>query len=88
VKKEQFVFRAEFIKYCQADVDLLAEAVVCFRNIFKKMLDVDPWKYITLPSLCKDIFINKFMPADTIVGNGSNKPSSVVSQEWFYSSRQ
>ena len=24
-----------------------------------------------------------FMPADTIVGNGSNKPSSVVSQEWF-----
>jgi hypothetical protein len=23
------------------------------------------------------------MPEDTIVGNGSNKPSSVVSQGWF-----
>ena len=66
------------------DVDVLAQAVLKFRDIFMK-LDVDPWRYVTLPSLCKDMYINKFkfMPEKTIVGNTSNKPVSRVSKEWF-----
>jgi hypothetical protein len=51
-------FNKEFNKYCMLDVDVLAQAVLKFRDIFMK-LDVDPWRYVTLPSLCKDMYINK-----------------------------
>ena len=80
VKDVEWDFKHEFESYCQADVDVLAEAVCKFREIFMK-LDVDPWRYVTLPSLCKDMYINKFMPEKTIVGNTSNKPVSRVSKE-------
>jgi hypothetical protein len=76
-------FSDEFIKYCEADVDLLAQSVLKFRKIFKTMLDVDPFRYVTLPSLCMDIFKNKFMVEKSIVSNSSNKPVSQVCKEWL-----
>jgi hypothetical protein len=83
VKNEEWDFKKEFLKYCQADVDLLAKAICKFRAIFKNMLDVDPFRYVTLASLCKEIYINKFIPENTIVGNASNKPISQVCKEWL-----
>ena len=53
-------FQEEFNKYCSADVDLLSKSILKFRQIFKNTLDVDPFRYITLASLCKDIYLNKF----------------------------
>ena len=33
--------------------------------------------------MCKDMFINNYMPANKIVGNASNKPISQVCREWL-----
>lgn len=66
-----------------ADVELLAKAILTYRHIFKTTKDLDPWRYVTLPSMCKDMFLNKYLPKDTIVGNGGSKPISQVCREWL-----
>ena len=45
-------------------------------------LDVDPFRYVTLASLCMRIYLNKFLPEKAIVGN-SNDKDSVVGREWL-----
>ena len=55
-------FKEEMKKYCEADVALLAKTVLKFRKLFLDSLDVDPFRYVTLASLCVSIYINKFKP--------------------------
>jgi hypothetical protein len=52
------------MKYCEADVVLLAKSVFKFRKLFieEKCLNVDPFRYITLASLCMANYINRFLP--------------------------
>ncbi len=76
-------FKAEMIKYCRSDIEVLSTAVLAFRKLFKENLDVDPFRYITLPSLCMHIFRTSFLPDKSIVANDSNKNISRVSREWF-----
>ena len=83
VKHEQFDFKSEFKKYCLLDVEVLSQAILKFRGIFMTHRTLDPWRYISLPSMCKDMFINNYMPANKIVGNASNKPISQVCREWL-----
>jgi hypothetical protein len=71
------------VKYCRADVELLSKAVLKFRKMFLETLDVDPFRYFTLASLCMAIYLNKFLPENTIVGNLTDKNSSVVGKEWL-----
>ena len=33
--------------------------------------------------MCKDMFLNKYLPEHTIVGNGSDKPISQICREWL-----
>ena len=49
-------FKNEMVKYCRADVELLSKAVLKFRKLFLESLDVDPFRYVTLASLCMSIF--------------------------------
>jgi hypothetical protein len=81
----QWNFREEFIKYCIADVVVLAKSVLKFRKLLlgDGILNVDPFRYTTLASLCMAIFNNRFLPDKTIVGNGGNKPTSKVCNEWL-----
>ena len=51
--------------------------------MFKTSKDLVPWRYVTLPSMCKDMYLNKYLPENTIVGNGGNKPISQVCKEWL-----
>ena len=44
------------VRYCRADVEVLAKAALTHRKIFRHMIDVDPFWYVTLPSLCMDIY--------------------------------
>ena len=74
----------EMQKYCKADVEVLSRSILAFRQLFHKHLDVDPFRYVTLASLCMAIYINKFLPDKSIVCNDSNKPISKISREWFY----
>jgi hypothetical protein len=76
-------FKEELIKYCRADVELLSKAVLKFSKLFLEKLDVDPFQYITLPSLCMSIYRNMFMPDKTIVGNSADKNVSIISKEWL-----
>ena len=45
--------------------------------------DVDPFRYVTLPSLVSQIYKNKFLPENTIVANATEKNISTISREWF-----
>ena len=56
-------------KYCWADVEPLSKAVLKFRKNFKDRLDIDPFRYITLSSLCMNICKGQFMPEKTIAAN-------------------
>jgi G:T-mismatch repair DNA endonuclease (very short patch repair protein) len=75
-------FKEEMVKYCRADVELLSKAILKFRKMFMDSLDVDPFRYVTLASLCMSIYSNKFMPERTIVGN-SNTKTSIACKEWL-----
>ena len=62
-KRTDWSFKHEMKKYCVADVVLLAKTVLKFRKLFLDSLDVDPFRYVTLASLCMSIYINKLMPS-------------------------
>ena len=76
-------FQDEIQKYCRADTELLGKSVLKFRKMFKDKLDIDPWRYITLASLCMNIFRGCFLPEKTIVANEPNKPVSRTCKEWL-----
>ncbi len=76
-------FKDEMKKYCEADVVLLAKTVLKFRKLFLDSLDVDPFIYVTLASLCMSIYVNKFMPSKKIVGNATDKNISLGCKEWL-----
>ena len=76
-------FKDEMIKYCRADVEVLSRAVLAFRKDFYENLNIDPFRYITLPSLCMNIYKGRFLPDKSIVANDTNKPISKISLEWF-----
>ena len=44
---------------------------------------MDPFRYVTLASLCISIFIGNFVLEKTIVGNSSDKKDSWVCREWL-----
>jgi len=65
-------------------VELLSKAVLQFRRMFKTgALDVDPFIYVTLPSLTMSISRGRFMPNATIVANDQYKKVSLVCREWL-----
>ena len=59
--------------------------VLKFRHMLYAQFDVDPFRYITISSVCLNLYLNKFMPLDTTVSNDATKPISTVSQEYFAS---
>ena len=71
------------VTYCRADVELLSKTILKFRKMYKDKLDTDPFRYTTLASLCMSIYLNKFLPEKTIVGNNHQKQDSIVCREWL-----
>jgi len=76
-------FKHEMTSYCRADVELLSKSVLKFRKMFKDKLDIDPFRYVTLASLCMAIFRGCFLPDKSIVANEQNKPISKTCMEWL-----
>jgi len=76
-------FKQELIKYCRADVVLLSKTILKFRKMFMDNLDTDPFRYTTLASLCMSLYLNKFLPEKTVVGNNTDKHDSIVCREWL-----
>ena len=82
-KKNDWNFKEEMVKYCKADTELLSKSILVFRKMFKDKLDIDPFRYVTLASLCMAIFRGCFLPKKSIVANEQNKPVSKVCKEWL-----
>ena len=59
---EDWNFRKEMKKYCVMDVVLLSKCILKFRKLFIDSLDVDPFRYVTLSSLCMSVYVNMFLP--------------------------
>jgi hypothetical protein len=76
-------FKEELIRYCRADVELLGKAVLKFRKLFLETVDTDPFRYVTLASLCMSVYRNNFMPEKAIVSLATDKTVSLVSKEWL-----
>ena len=77
-------FKDELSKYyCRADVELLSKTILKFRKMFIDIADTDPFRYTTLASLCMGIYLNKFLPEKTTVGNNTDKKDSIVCREWL-----
>jgi hypothetical protein len=55
---ENYIFdlRKELKAYCHSDVDILRRSCIELRKEFLEIENVDPFQYITLPSVCMAIF--------------------------------
>lgn len=51
-----WVFKDEFLKYCNMDVEILWKSMVEFRRIFLVLLGIDPLQYVMIASVCMAIF--------------------------------
>ena len=51
--------------------------------MFIDISDTGPFRYTTLASLCMAIYLNKFLPEQTIVGNNADNKDSIVCREWL-----
>ena len=49
-------FKDDMINYSRSDVEVLSRDVFVFRKMFYDNLNIDPFIYIALPSLCMNIY--------------------------------
>ena len=62
-----FNFNQEIIKYCRSDVDILRKCCLEFREMFRKITDIDPFeKCLTIASACHEVYRTNFLEKDTI----------------------
>ena len=54
-----FDFRKEMKAYCRSDVDILRRACTQFRQLMMDATGVDPFKFVTIASVCMGIFKTK-----------------------------
>ena len=87
--RENYVFdlRAELLAYCDSDVDILRRGCLELRREFLEMSNIDPFQYITLPSVCMAIFrANHLQPNTLAVLNTDYKGQySKASISWLKS---
>ena len=57
-----FDFKAEMESYCRMDTSILREAMMKFRETFVELCDIDPFKALTMASLCMKVFRQNFLP--------------------------
>ena len=63
----RYDFRAEIIKYCRSDVDILRKCCLLYREMFRKETDIDPFnKALTIASYCQEVYRTNFLKKDTI----------------------
>ena len=89
VKDKTFVFNEQLEKYCQNDVEILAEGFKNFRSEFIKTTGVDPIKSVTIAGAALNVFQTNFLPREkiAILNNRTSryqpKTFSNVSIQWL-----
>ena len=66
VKDKEFNFRKEMYEYCKSDVDILRRGCLKLRELFIKISGIDPFRYITIASVCMAIYRSQYLPENTI----------------------
>lgn len=76
--------RAEMIRYCRQDVNILRQAVLKLRQVFLDAEGIDPFQYPTLPSATMALFRANHMPEESIAYLDYGKDNySQASVEWI-----
>ena len=57
-----FDFKADMEIYCRMDTSILREAMMKFRELFVDLCDIDPFKAVTMASLCMKVFKQNYLP--------------------------
>ena len=90
-KKESnyaFNFKEEIVKYCRSDVDILRRCSLEFRELFHEITEIDPFRTLTIASVCHKVYRTKYLPKDTIViipplGYTPKAKQSLVAHKWL-----
>ena len=68
-EQKDLIFRnkEELLAYCMDDVNVLRQACCAFRNLFLKLVKMDPFRQaITISSICNKVFRTMFLKPDTV----------------------
>jgi len=66
-KDKIFRNKEELLAYCMDDVNVLRQACCAFRNLFLKLVKMDPFRQaITISSICNKVFRTMFLKPDTV----------------------
>jgi len=66
-KGQVFCSKDELLAYCMDDDNVLRQASCAFRNLFFKLVKIDPFREaITISSNCNKVFRTMFLKSDTV----------------------
>ncbi|KAK7580532.1 hypothetical protein V9T40_001161 [Parthenolecanium corni] len=85
---ENYVFDMdrELEEYCDSDVDILRRSCLELRRQFLDVANIDPFQYLTIPSVCMAIYRSKYLPLNTIAVLPLKHDSySKQAMAWLYS---
>jgi len=64
-KDRIFCHKQELLAYCMDDVNVLRQACCAFRNLFLKLVKMDPFRQaIKISSICNKVFRTMFLKTD------------------------
>ena len=93
-KDKIFCNKQELLAYCIDDVNVLRQACCALRNLFLKLVKMDPFRQaITISSICNKVFRTMFLKSDTvgIIPRGGyrigDRQSVEALQGWTYIGR-
>ena len=66
--EEGYIFdmAKELVEYCDSDVDILRRGCLIMRKDFLEIGNIDPFQYVTIPSVCMANFRAKYLTPKTI----------------------
>jgi len=66
-KGKLFSNKDELLAYCMDDVNVLRQACCAFRNLFLKLVKIDPFREaIKISSICNKVFRTMFLKPDAV----------------------
>ena len=66
-KGKLFSNKDELLAYCMDDVNVFRQACCAFRNLFFKLVKMDPFRQaITVSSICNKVFRTMFLKPDAV----------------------
>ena len=81
-----FDFQSELRSYCRSDVDILRRSMIQFRELFLKVVNIDPLQYVTIASVCMAIMRSKYLKTKEVAvvkDTTNHETASKISIKWL-----